>query len=68
MPTYQGVRLENGTESALYVMHDTRDEEFYDFKTDPFQMDNTVNSRPAEVNRLNARMKVLAACRGASCR
>ena len=68
MPTYQGVRVENGVESALYVQHDTREEEYYDFKADPYQMDSAVGSHPAEVNRLNARMKTLAACRGSSCR
>ena len=68
MPTYQGVRVENGVESALYVQHDTREEEYYDFKADPYQMDSSVGSHPAEVNRLNARMKTLAACRGSSCR
>jgi arylsulfatase A-like enzyme len=68
MPTYQGVRVESGAESALYVQHETREEEYYDLKTDPYQMDSAVDSHPAEVNRLNARMKVLAACRGAACR
>jgi N-acetylglucosamine-6-sulfatase len=68
MPTYQGVRLDNGVDSALYVQHITGEEEYYDSRTDPYQMDNTVNSRPTEVNKMNARMKVLAACRGVSCR
>lgn len=68
MPTYQGVRLEDGTNSMLYVQHITREEEFYDFRTDPFQLNNTVNSTPTFVSRLNERLKVLAACRGASCR
>jgi N-acetylglucosamine-6-sulfatase len=68
MPTYQGVRVENGVESALYVQHDTSEEEYYDFKADPYQMTSSVGGHPAEVSRLNARMKALAACRGSSCR
>jgi hypothetical protein len=60
--------VENGIDSALYVLHDTKEEEYYNFKRDPFQLDNTVDGNPAEVNKLNARMKTLAACRGASCR
>jgi len=68
MPTYQGVRVESGSESALYVLHDTREEEYYDFKIDPYQMDSAVLANSAQVNKLNERLKVLAACRGASCR
>ena len=60
--------MENGVDSALYVLHDTREEEYYDLKTDPYrQMDSSVDAHPNEVNRLNQRMKTLAACRGASC-
>jgi arylsulfatase A-like enzyme len=68
MPTYQGLRVESGVESALYVQHNTREEEYYDFKTDPYQMDSAVGANPLQVNRFNERMKALAACRGASCR
>lgn len=68
MPTYQGVRVENGVESALYVQHETTEEEYYDFKRDPFQLDSAVDGNPQTVSRLNARMKVLAGCRGAACR
>ena len=68
MPTYQGIRVENGVESALYVQHNTREEEYYDFKTDPYQMDSAVGANPLQVSRFNERMKLLAACRGASCR
>lgn len=68
MPTYQGVRLESQPESALYVQHITKEEEFYDFRVDPYQMTSAVAANPAQVNRLEARMKALAACRGASCR
>lgn len=67
MPTYQGVRVENGVDSAIYVMHDTGDEEYYDFKKDPYQLDSAVNGNPVQVSKLNARMKALAACRGSAC-
>jgi N-acetylglucosamine-6-sulfatase len=68
MPTYQGVRVETDIESALYVQHDTSEEEFYDFRKDPYQLNSAVAGNPSAVNRLNARMKVLAACQGVSCR
>lgn len=68
MPTYQGVRLESQPESVLYVQHITKEEEFYDFHLDPFEMTSAVAANPAQVNRLEARMKLLAACRGAACR
>jgi arylsulfatase A-like enzyme len=68
MPTYQGVRVDNGVDSALYVLHDTREEEYYDLKVDPYQMNSAVGANPNQVNRLNERMKALAACRGAACR
>ena len=68
MPTYQGVRVDNGVDSALYVQHVTGEEEYYDLKVDPYQLDSAVSANPLPVNRFNARMKTLAACRGASCR
>jgi hypothetical protein len=68
MPTYQGVRVENGVDSALYVMHVTGEEEYYDFKKDPYQLDSAVAGNPQEVARFAARMRILAACRGAACR
>ena len=68
MPTCQGVRVEDGVDSALYVQHVTSEEQYYDFKTDLYQMNSAVGGHPAEVSRLNARMKALASCRGSSCR
>lgn len=68
MPTYQGLRLENGVDSALYVLYGTREEEYYDFRVDPFQNDNAVASRPVEVSRMFERMTALASCRGVTCR
>jgi hypothetical protein len=68
MPTYQGLRVENGVESALYVLHDTGEDEYYDFKKDPYQMESAVGGNPQTVARYMDRMKSLAACRGVSCR
>ena len=68
MPTYQGVRVENGVDSQLYVIHNTTDEEYYDFKKDPYQLDSAVGTNLTEVSKLHARMLTLASCRGASCR
>lgn len=68
MPTYQGLRVENGVDSALFVRHDTQEEEYYDFKVDPYQMNSSVESNPQQVAKYADRMKALAACRGAACR
>jgi hypothetical protein len=63
MPTYQGVRVDNGVDSALYAQYVTGEEEYYDLKIDLYQTDSAVAANPLAVNRLNARMKALAACR-----
>lgn len=68
MPSYQGVRVEDGVNSELYVLYNTEEEEYYDFKKDPHQLTSAVSGNPERVNRLNRRMKELNACRGASCR
>lgn len=68
MPTYQGVRVEDGVNSALFVQHITDEEEYYDFKRDPYQLDSAVDSNGQAVGRLRERVKTLAACSGAACR
>ena len=68
MPTYQGIRVEDGVSSALFVQHITDEEEFYDLKKDPFQLDSAVEANAQMVGRLRERIKTLAACAGASCR
>lgn len=68
MPTYQGLRVENNVESALYVKHDTGEEEFYDGKKDPWQLDSAVAGNPVAVSKYFERTKTLAACRGTACR
>ena len=68
MPTYQGLRVENGVNSLLYVLHDTREDEYYDFKKDPYQLDSAVAGNSQQVASLTERMKRLFACQGAACR
>ncbi len=68
MPTYQGLRVENAVESGLYVLHDTGEDEYYDFKKDPYEMESAAAGNPQTVARYLARMKSLAACRGVPCR
>ena len=68
MPTYQGLRVENGVDSALYVRYDTGDEEYYDFKKDLYQLDSAVAGNPQQVSKFADRMRALSACRGVSCR
>lgn len=68
MPTYQGLRVENGVESAVYVQHITDEEEYYDFKKDPYQLESAVASHPSEVSKLRERLKALGSCSGAACR
>lgn len=68
MPTYQGIRVENGVDSAVYVHHITDEEEYYDFKKDPHQLDSAVAGNPSEVGKLRERLKALGSCSGVSCR
>ena len=67
MPTYQGLRVENGVDSATYVLHETGEEEYYDLKKDPDQLDSAVDGNPQQVSKFNSRLKVLAVCRGSAC-
>lgn len=68
MPTYQGIRVENGVDSAVYVHHITDEEEYYDFRKDPYQLDSSVASHASEVSKLRERLKALGSCSGAACR
>ena len=68
MPTYQGVRVENGVESALYVRYLTGEEEYYDFKKDPYQLDSAVAGNQVQVSKMYERTKTLAQCQGVACR
>lgn len=68
MPTYQGVRVENGVDSALFVQYVTEEEEYYDLKKDPHQLDSAVEANAQAAGRLRERVKTLSACSGAACR
>jgi len=68
MPTYQGVRVENGVDSALFVQYVTEEEEYYDFKKDPYQLDSAPEANAQAVGRLRERVRTLAACSGVNCR
>ena len=68
MPTYRGVRVENGVDSALYVLYDTEEDEYYDLKKDPYQLDSAVAPNAQQVAKLTERLKTLSACKGMSCR
>ena len=68
MPTYLGARVENGVDSALFVQYVTGEEEYYDLKKDPYQLDSAVETNAQAAARLRDRVKTLSACSGAACR
>jgi N-acetylglucosamine-6-sulfatase len=62
---YRGIR----TEDYLYVEYPTGEQELYDLRKDPYQIENIVHSaEPALVEELSARLSELAACAGEECR
>jgi arylsulfatase A-like enzyme len=65
IPPYYGVRAA----SEIYVEYDNGENEYYDLRSDPFELTNTVRQAPSStISRLSARVAALKACRGASCR
>lgn len=65
IPGYYGVR----TQSELYVEYDNGENEYYDLRADPLQIDNLARQAASStISRLSARVAALRACRGASCR
>ena len=65
IPPYYAVR----TATELYVEYDNFENEYYDLRTDPRELDNLARSAPSSVlSRLAARVAALKGCRGASCR
>lgn len=50
------------------MRYSTGEEELYDLGTDPYQLENLADSRPAEVSELSERIRNLEACEGAGCR
>ncbi|WP_049570029.1 sulfatase family protein [Nonomuraea sp. SBT364] len=65
VPPYQALR----TERYTYVRYDTGEEQLYDLRADPYQLDNlAADADPALVARLRARLDGMRACSGESCR
>jgi arylsulfatase A-like enzyme len=65
IPTHAGVR----TLTAKYVEYVTGETEYYDLVADPFELYNIAAvATPATIQPLAARLAVLKACQGASCR
>jgi N-acetylglucosamine-6-sulfatase len=58
-PTYAGMR----TQRFLYVEYANGDREFYDLRTDPYELDNLAGSLlPAQVDQLHAELTRLQDC------
>ncbi|MBP9947940.1 MAG: sulfatase [Vicinamibacteria bacterium] len=65
IPPYYAVR----TATELYAEYDNFENEYYDLRTDPMQLQNLARSASSStLARLSARVAALKACRGASCR
>jgi arylsulfatase A-like enzyme len=65
IPPYYAVR----TQTELYVEYDNFENEYYDLRADPQQLDNLARTAPSStLARLSARVSALKSCRGASCR
>lgn len=65
IPGYYGVR----TQTEMYVEYDNGENEYYDLRADPLQLDNLARqASPSTISRLSARVAALRRCRGASCR
>jgi arylsulfatase A-like enzyme len=65
IPPYYAVR----TQTELYVEYDNFENEYYDLRADPRQLDNLARSAASStLARLGARVAALKGCRGASCR
>lgn len=62
-PTYRALR----TRAATYVEYRDGDREYYDLRTDPYQLRNAYGDLGAEQRaRLSARLRALVTCRGAA--
>ena len=65
IPAYYGVR----TQSEIYVEYDNGENEYYDLKADPLELNNLARQASSStISRLSARVAALKACRGAACR
>ena len=68
MPTYKGVRAEDDVHADVYVRYDTDEDEYYDFRKDPYQLDSSIAGNQERVGQLRQRLQELSACSGAACR
>ena len=65
IPGYYGVR----TQTEMYVEYDNGENEYYDLRTDPLQLNNLARQTSSStIARLSARVATLSRCKGASCR
>ena len=65
IPPYYAVR----TQTELYAEYDNFENEYYDLRTDPRQLDNLARTAPSStLSRLSSRVAALKSCRGATCR
>lgn len=65
IPPYYAVR----TATELYAEYDNFENEYYDLRTDPSQLQNLARSASSStLARLSARVAALKACRGSACR
>ena len=62
-PSYEAMR----TDQELYVEYDTGEREYYDLKTDPYELHNIYNSLPVRQQiALHQNLGSLSTCRGAT--
>lgn len=65
IPPYFGIR----TATETYVEYDNGESEYYDLKADPYELSNLARQSASSIlSKLSARVALLKACRGASCR
>jgi N-acetylglucosamine-6-sulfatase len=62
---YRGIRTPN----YVYIEYPTGEQELYDLRNDPYQLENLAATAPAQLRaELAARLEEMASCSGASCR
>jgi len=65
VPPLRGIRMQ----TSSYVEYATGEKEYYDIQADPYQLQNLAGKAdPKLLAALSARVKELAACKGAACR
>ncbi|MBI5879987.1 MAG: sulfatase [Chloroflexi bacterium] len=65
VPPLRGIRMQ----TTSYIEYNTGEKEYYDIQADPYQLQNLAGKAdPKLLAVLSARVKALAACKGAACR